>query len=52
MEEIRCGDCEAVADQRDKSKFERFGKASALFKFFNGKVNPKAVTGERTRSIG
>ena len=52
MEEIRCGDCEAVADQRDKSRLERFGKASALFKFFTEKVNPKVVTVERTRSIG
>ena len=52
MVEIRCGDCEAVADQRDKSKFERYGKASALFKFFTGKVNPTVVTCERTRSIG
>ena len=52
MADIRCADCEAVADQRDKSRLERFGKASALFKFFTEKVNPKVVTVERTRSIG
>ena len=33
-------------------RLERFAKASALFKFFTEKVNPKVVTVERTRSIG